>query len=309
MPSAGLLALLDDIASLLDDVAVLTKVAGKKTAGLIGDDLALNADQVTGVRAERELPVVWAVAKGAMLNKILLVPAFLAVSAWLPWLVTPLLMIGGAYLCYEGFEIVWHKFHQTRADDVERARRVQALADEQVDMVAFERDRIKGAIRTDFILSAEFVVIALGTMREAPLSQQIAALAGIGVLMTVGVYGAVAGLVKLDDLGLRLQKITATRGIGEFLLRATPVLMKTLSVAGTAAMFLVGGSIVAHGIPPIEHAVEQLVATVRTSAPWLGAVARMALDGVVGLAVGGAIVAIVTLVRRLLPAPRTATAG
>jgi uncharacterized protein len=306
MASAGLLALLDDIATLLDDAALLTRVATKKTAGVIGDDLALNAEQVVGMRADRELPVVWAVAKGALLNKVILVPAFLAISAFLPWLVTPLLMIGGAFLCYEGFEKVWHKLHApTPADTAARAARIQAVANPDVDIVAFEQERIKGAIRTDFILSAEIVVIALGTMRTAPIAQQIAALSAIGVGITAGVYGLVAGLVKLDDLGLRLQQTPGTASLGGFLLRATPLLMKGLSILGTAAMFLVGGAIIAHGIPPVEHFVAGLVSMVTAAVPALSGITRMLLDGVVGIVVGGVIVTLLSVFKRA-PSPTTA---
>ncbi|HZF67490.1 MAG TPA: DUF808 domain-containing protein [Gemmatirosa sp.] len=291
MAATGLLALLDDIASLLDDVALLTRVAAKKTAGVIGDDLALNAQQVTGMRAERELPVIWAVAKGALLNKAILVPVALLISAWLPWAITPLLMIGGAYLCFEGFEKVWHKLRpEDPAHAADRAARVQAMADPAVDVVAFEKARVKGAIRTDFILSAEIVVIALGTMAARPLMQQVVALGAIGLGMTVFVYGLVAGIVKLDDLGLRLQRgeaAGARRAIGTALLRGTPWLMKTLSVVGTAAMFLVGGSIIAHGVPPLEHLLHDLPGLVRAL-----------VDGVIGIVVGGVLVAVVHLFRR-----------
>src|SRR5688572_15832803 len=207
MAGASLLALLDDIATVLDDVSVLTKVAAKKTAGVLGDDLALNAQQVAGVRAERELPVVWAVAKGSFLNKLILVPAALTISALAPWLVTPLLMIGGAYLCYEGFEKLAHRFlHRKEEDDAHHQAHVEALSDPAVDLVAFEKEKIKGAIRTDFILSAEIVVITLGTVAEAALMTRIAVLSGIALLMTVGVYGLVAGIVKLDDAGMNLSR-------------------------------------------------------------------------------------------------------
>jgi predicted DNA repair protein MutK/predicted enzyme related to lactoylglutathione lyase len=251
----SLLALIDDIASVLDDVALMTKVAAKKTAGVLGDDLALNAEQVSGVRAERELPVVWAVAKGSMVNKAILVPAAILITAVAPWAITPLLMLGGAYLCYEGFEKVSHKFlHPNKEEDAaEHDRELTALADPNVDMVAFEKEKIKGAIRTDFILSAEIVVIALGTVQNASFPIQVAVIAGIAVLMTVGVYGLVAGIVKLDDAGLRLGRVAGEsasrrlmRATGRAIIFSAPYLMKTLSVVGTAAMFLVGGSIVAH---------------------------------------------------------------
>jgi predicted DNA repair protein MutK len=259
MAAGSLLALIDDIATVLDDVAILTKVAAKKTAGVVGDDLALNAQQVAGVKAERELPVVWAVAKGSFVNKLILVPAALAISALAPWLVTPLLMIGGAYLCYEGFEKLAHRFlHGKHEDAAHHQELVNALSDASVDLVAFEKEKIKGAIRTDFILSAEIVVITLGTVAAASLATRVAVLSGIAILMTVGVYGLVAAIVKLDDAGLYLsrQAGAAARALGAAILRVAPWLMKGLSVAGTAAMFLVGGGILVHGIPALHHRIE-----------------------------------------------------
>src|SRR5688572_3505845 len=246
MPSS-LLALLDDIASVLDDVAVLTKVAAKKTAGVLGDDLALNAQQVAGVKPDRELPVVWRVALGSMLNKVILVPIALAISAFAPWGVVPLLMIGGAFLCYEGFEKLAHKFlHSPAEDAAHHAEVVAAVANPEVDLVAFEKDKIKGAIRTDFILSAEIIAISLGTVATEPFGTRVGVLVAISAVMTVGVYGFVAGIVKLDDLGLSLTQRSsgAGRAIGAAILRIAPYLMKLLSIAGTAAMFLVGGGII-----------------------------------------------------------------
>ena len=263
--ASSLLTLFDDIASILDDVALLTKVATQKTAGVLGDDLALNAQQVAGVSADRELPVVWAVAKGSLMNKAILVPAALTISAIAPWAVTPLLMIGGAYLCFEGFEKLAHKFLHSRQDDAAHHRQiVEALADPAVDLVALEKDKIRGAVRTDFILSAEIIVIALGTVAAAPFAIQVAVLVGIAIMMTVGVYGLVAGIVKLDDAGLYLCRIAGSgataqirRASGRAILFAAPYLMKALSIAGTAAMFLVGGSILVHGIAPLSHVIEQ----------------------------------------------------
>ncbi|MEW6515257.1 MAG: DUF808 domain-containing protein [Pseudomonadota bacterium] len=252
MAGASLLALLDDIASILDDVAAMTKVAAKKTAGVLGDDLALNAQQVSGVHADRELPVVWAVAVGSLKNKAILVPAALAISALLPWLVTPLLMIGGLYLCFEGVEKLAEKFlHGKHAE-------AKDLAADIADFEAHEAEKIKGAIRTDFVLSAEIIVIALGTVAEKPFMTQVAVLVGIALLMTVGVYGLVAAIVKMDDLGLHLaaKPNAAAQGIGRLLLLAAPKLMKTLAVVGTAAMFLVGGGILLHGVPALGHIVE-----------------------------------------------------
>jgi uncharacterized protein len=301
MAAGSFIALLDDIATILDDVAVLTKVATKKTAGVLGDDLALNAQQVTGVKADRELPVVWAVAKGSAINKAILVPLALAISAFAPWAVTPLLMIGGAFLCYEGFEKVMHKLLHKKEEQTHRVEHERAVADESVDLVALEKDKIKGAIRTDFILSAEIVVIALGTVADKPFGTQVAVLLAISTLMTVGVYGLVAGIVKLDDLGLHLSGRTSAmaRSIGRGILAFAPWLMKALSVAGTAAMFLVGGSILIHGLPPIAHAIEGLLA----SAPgWTKTVGSMLADAIVGIVAGAIVLAVVTVGKRLFGA-------
>jgi len=302
MAGGSLLALLDDITTLLDDVAVLSKVAAKQTGGVVGDDLALNAEQVVGFKPDRELPVVWAVAKGSVLNKIILVPTALLISAFLPSAITPLLMIGGLFLVYEGFEKVAHKL-LAHEDEAARAERVATIANPAVDLVALETRRIKGAIRTDFILSAEIVVIALGTMATAPMSRQITALSLIAFGITVLVYGLVAGIVKLDDLGLRLHRSesggAATRSLGSAILLAAPLLMKTLSIVGTAAMFLVGGSILSHGIPPVEHLVSGAAAAAGASAPWLGTVVKLLLEAVVGIVAGGLVVGVVTLGTRL----------
>ncbi|MBL8525112.1 MAG: DUF808 domain-containing protein [Betaproteobacteria bacterium] len=296
--ASSLLTLLDDIATILDDVSVMTKVATKKTAGVLGDDLALNAQQVAGVKADRELPVVWAVAKGSMKNKAILVPAALAISAFLPWAITPLLMIGGAFLCFEGFEKIAHKFlHSKSEDDAHHKELAQALADPAVDMVAMEQDKIKGAIRTDFILSAEIIVISLGTVATAAFGKQVAVLVGISILMTVGVYGLVAGIVKLDDLGLWLTQKTssAAQAIGRAILAAAPYLMKFLSIAGTAAMFLVGGGILVHGIPPLHHVVEGWM----QSSGGIGSVIEMLVNGVVGIVAGALVLGVVSLIGKL----------
>ena len=302
MASASLLALIDDIATVLDDVALMTKVAAKKTAGVLGDDLALNAEQVSGVRAERELPVVWAVAKGSMKNKLILVPAALLISAAAPWAITPLLMVGGAYLCFEGFEKVAHKFSRGKADvEAEHAAIVQALSEPAVDLVAFEREKIRGAIRTDFVLSAEIVVIALGAVQNAPFAVQVAVVAGIAVLMTVGVYGVVAGIVKLDDAGLHLVKDDAAhawagfkRALGRSLLRVAPYLMKTLSVVGTAAMFMVGGGILLHGLPyshEVLHHAEAVIHNVPGIGGVLAALTPTLLNMLAGIVAGGVVLA------------------
>lgn len=300
MAAGSLLALLDDIATVLDDVAVLTKVASKKTAGVLGDDLALNAQQVAGVRAERELPVVWAVAKGSLVNKAILVPTALLISAAAPWAVLPLLMVGGAYLCYEGFEKVAHKLLHSRAEDeAQHAELVKAISDPAVDLVKIEEDKIKGAIRTDFILSAEIVVISLGIVAAAPFVTQVAVLAGIAILMTVGVYGLVAGIVKLDDAGLWLSRRpgAAARALGAAIMRAAPWLMKALSVVGTAAMFLVGGGILAHGIPALHSLVESL-----GGEGALAVLVGLVVDGTTGILAGAVVLGVVLLARRLWPA-------
>ena len=313
MPAASLLALLDDIAGVLDDVATMTKVATKKTAGVLGDDLALNAQQVSGVRADRELPVVWAVARGSLVNKAILVPAALALSALAPWAVTPVLMVGGAFLCYEGAEKLWHAWRVHGAQDAApRSERLQALANPQVDLVHLERDKIKGAVRTDLVLSAEIIAITLGAVAASPFATQVAVLVAVALLMTVGVYGFVAGVVKLDDLGLYLSRLegdgaAARRALGRGILRAAPWLMKALSVAGTAAMFLVGGGIVVHGVPALHHAVAALVAAVPGAAmAWLAAVLPMLLDALVGVAVGAVVLLVVAGVQRVRRAPAAA---
>jgi predicted DNA repair protein MutK len=294
MPSS-LLALLDDVATILDDVSVMTKVAAQKTAGVLGDDLALNAQQVAGVRAEREIPVVWAVAKGSLINKAILVPSALAISAFAPALVTPLLMIGGAFLCFEGFEKLAHRFlHSPEEDAAHVAELASALLDAQVDMAALEKDKIKGAIRTDFVLSAEIIAITLGTVATESLLRQSAVLASIAVIMTAGVYGFVAAIVKLDDGGLALTRRADafSQRIGRAVLAGAPLLMKLLTIVGTAAMFLVGGGILVHGVPPAQHAIESVAAgpgAVAGIGGVLKVLITMLVDGLVGI-VAGAIV-------------------
>ncbi|MES2669113.1 MAG: DUF808 domain-containing protein [Pseudomonadota bacterium] len=314
MAGSNLLALIDDIATLLDDVAVMTKVATKKTAGVLGDDLALNAQQVTGVKPDRELPVVWAVAKGSVINKAILVPAALAISWFESWLrgrgidlpiVVVLMMIGGAFLCFEGVEKLAHKFlHSSKEDQEHHKELVDAVANENVDLVAFEKEKIKGAIRTDFILSAEIIVLSLGAAAGKPFSVQIGTLIAIAVIMTVGVYGLVAGIVKLDDAGLHLSKRAngGARALGRGILLAAPWLMKFLSIAGTAAMFLVGGSILVHGIGPLHHFIEPF------KAGDFGWLVSMLFDAAVGVVAGAIIVAVVTLVSKLRK-PKTVKAG
>lgn len=295
MAGSSLLVLIDDIAAVLDDVALMTKMAAKKTAGVLGDDLALNAQQVSGVRAEREIPVVWAVAKGSFVNKLILVPAALLISAFAPWAVTPLLMLGGAYLCFEGFEKLAHSFFHKRTE--EQAHLVEAVADPATDLVAFEKDKIKGAIRTDFILSAEIIAITLSTVADAPLMQQVIVLSGIAIVMTIGVYGLVAGIVKLDDLGLWLTQKPgqAARSIGGAILRAAPYMMKSLSVIGTAAMFMVGGGILTHGVPVVHHWIE----TVSQSTGGLAWLMPTLLNAVAGIIAGAVVLAVVSVVGNL----------
>jgi hypothetical protein len=299
MAGSSFFALLDDIATLLDDISLMTKLAAKKTAGVLGDDLALNAQQVSGVTVNRELPVVWAVAKGSLRNKVILVPAALIVSAVAPWAIRPLLMLGGTYLCFEGAEKLigpWFGGHQ---EDSRHAERVHALEDPATDMLAFERNKVRGAIRTDFVLSAEIVVIALGTVADASLTVRIAVLSAVALLMTVGVYGLVAGIVRLDDAGfyLRDKSSQAAKAVGTVLVNAAPRLMKLLSVLGTAAMFAVGGSIVAHGIAPVGHGIEQLAHAL--AVPGSGVVLPLLLQALFGVAVGAVVVAVVSVLRKL----------
>ena len=306
MAAGSLLALLDDIASILDDVATMTKVATQKTAGVLGDDLALNAQQVAGVQAERELPVVWAVAKGSMVNKLILVPLALAISAWAPWLVTPLLMVGGAFLCFEGVEKLAHRFMHSPAEQAAHHDELAAaLADPSKDLVAVERDKIKGAVRTDFVLSAEIIVIALGTVATAAFATRLAVLASIAAIMTVGVYGLVAGIVKLDDAGLHLSRkdSASAQALGRAILAFAPWLMKALSVAGTAAMFLVGGGILVHGIGPAHHAIESLVAAAG-GAGWL---VSLLGDAAVGIFAGALVLGAVVLGKGLFSRKPTAS--
>ncbi len=293
-----MLTLLDDIATLLDDISVMGKLAAKKTAGVLGDDLSLNAQQVTGVRANRELPVVWGVAKGSFINKVILVPLALLISAFIPWAITPLLMVGGAFLCFEGVEKVLHSFASRKENETPQARqqRLEALAAQ--DPMAFERDKIKGAIRTDFILSAEIVAITLGIVSESPLLNQVLILSGIAILVTVGVYGLVGVIVKLDDMGYWLAEKSSViaQTIGKGLLVLAPWLMKVLSVVGTLAMFLVGGGIVVHGIAPLHHAIEHFASAQGAIA---AAVVPTLLNLVLGFIIGGVVVAAVKLVEKM----------
>jgi len=304
MAAGSLLALLDDIATILDDVSVMTQVAAKKTAGVLGDDLALNAQQVSGVNAERELPVVWAVAKGSFVNKLILVPTALTISYFAPWAITPLLMIGGAYLCFEGFEKIAHKFlHSTHEDKAHEKELKLAVENANVDLVALEKDKIKGAIRTDFVLSAEIIVIALGTVATAAFSKQVTVVTAIAIIMTVGVYGLVAGIVKLDDLGLYLilkkgKSFFAQlqRKIGEKILAFAPYLMRTLSVVGTAAMFLVGGGILVHGLPILHHGIEHIV---ENSSGFTAGIITQGANALVGILAGAIVLLVLTAFKKL----------
>lgn len=296
MPASNLLTLIDDIAVLLDDVALMSKVAAKKTAGVLGDDLAVNAEQVSGVAAERELPVVWAVFKGSMLNKCILVPAALLISAFIPWAITPILMIGGAYLCFEGSEKVIHFF--THSDHDHREKLLQAAHNNEVNLLEFEKKKIKGAIRTDFILSAEIIAISLGVIAGSPIFTQILTLSTVALLITFGVYGLVAGIVKLDDLGLYLKtKASALlRALGGFLLALAPKLMQFLSVAGTIAMFMVGGGILTHGLP---HSWVEQIESVLGNHSIFSTLMHHLLPVIIGFTAGLILVAIVLSSKKL----------
>jgi predicted DNA repair protein MutK len=312
MAAGSLLTLLDDIATILDDVSVMTQMAAKKTAGVLGDDLALNAQQVNGIAAERELSVVWAVGKGSLINKFILVPTALIISYFAPWAITPLLMLGGTYLCFEGFEKIAEKFlHSAHEEKIHDGAIEQAVVDPKLDLVAFEKEKIKGAIRTDFILSAEIIVIALGTVASADFAKQATVVSLIAIIMTFGVYGLVAGIVKLDDLGLHLMLKKGRsfynqflRKIGEKLLSAAPYLMRTLTVVGTIAMFVVGGSIIGHGIPVLHHWTEKTVeslATIPAIGSIVAAITPVLIEALFGLLVGAVCVVLFELANKLLP--------
>lgn len=304
--ATSLLALLDDIATLLDDVGQLTQAATEKTSAVLGDDLALNAEQVTGVRPERELPVVWAVAKGSVVNKLIVVPSALALSSLAPWSITPVLMLGGAFLCFEGFEKVAHRFLKSRAPNRDEDK-LRALKDPNLDLVAIEKDKIKGAIRTDLVLSAEIIVIALGTVQSEPFWTRTSVLVGVAAIVTVGVYALVAAVVKMDDLGLRMKtRPDFRRNIGSGILWVAPRFLKLLTILGTIAMFLVGGGILAHGIPWLHHwihGVEVSTLSLPHVGEFLGAVVPSLLIGACGFLSGGLVTAVVLLARKLRHAP------
>lgn len=310
MAGSSLLILIDDITLLLDDVAAMSKVAAKKTAGVLGDDLALNAQQVSGIRAERELPVVWGVAKGSFKNKLILVPAALGLSAFAPWSITPILMVGGAYLCYEGFEKIAHPFLHSKEDDEHTQELIEAFHNPQIDLETFEKEKIEGAIRTDFVLSAEIIVIALGTVADKDIMTQMMVVSGIAVAMTIGVYGFVAAIVKMDDAGLHLlqnapegKRGAPQRALGQALLSFAPRLMKILTVVGTAAMFLVGGSILLHGIPDAHHLVEGAVHSaqnVSVVGGVLGWMVPVVIDALAGIVAGGIVMGAVEIVSKIV---------
>lgn len=299
----SLLMLLDDIATMLDDISVMTKVAARKTAGVLGDDLALNAQQVTGVRADREIPVVLSVAKGSFINKLILVPVALIISVVAPWLITPLLMVGGAFLCYEGAEKIIHKLMHKKGEDSEQAL-LDAIHNPEIDLVKYEKDKIKGAIRTDFILSAEIIVISLGTVAAATFPEKVLVLSIIAVVMTIGVYGLVAGIVKLDDFGLYLSKKShaIAQTIGDFFLKITPYLMRALGVIGTIAMFMVGGGILSHGITFVDSTIDE-ISELALVIPDVGVVVsglmETLLNMVFGIIAGVIVYLVVTLISKL----------
>jgi len=303
MAGTSLLALIDDIATILDDIALLTKLAAKKTTGVIGDDLALNAKQIEGINADRELPVVWAVAKGSLRNKLILVPSALAISAIVPVLIVPILMLGGVFLCYEGFEKLAHKYsHKEEEKTEEHKELVKALADPSTDIEAFEKEKITGAVKTDFVLSAEIITIALGTVAKASFGARVAVLSGIALLMTIVVYGFVACVVKLDDAGLYLTKRKASgfskrfqHGLGNGLLVLAPYLMKFLSVAGTLAMFTVGGSIILHGIPNAAKIIHEIILKV-SLVPGVGGAFKIAVPILIDIFAGVLVGALTLLV-------------
>lgn len=298
MAGASLLTLLDDIAAVLDDVALMSKMAAKKTAGVLGDDLALNAQQVSGVASEREIPVVWAVAKGSFKNKLILVPSALLISAIIPWLIMPLLLIGGLFLCFEGAEKVLEKLFPHSHPHEEK----EELVDTGESLEDYEKRKVAGAIRTDFILSAEIIVIALGTVTGASLVTQILVVSLIAVIMTIGVYGLVAGIVKLDDLGFYLEIRSKGKGwmakVGSALVAFAPKLMKLLTIVGTAAMFLVGGGIVVHNVPAIHHFVEPIIMNFRGHSV-ATAILPILLNGIIGFVAGLIVVAVWTVVEKL----------
>jgi predicted DNA repair protein MutK len=304
MAGSSLFVLIDDIATLLDDVATMTKVATKKTASVLGDDLAVNAEQVSGVRADRELPVVWAVAKGSFKNKFILVPSALAISAFIPWLIIPLLVFGGLFLCFEGFEKVWHHFAHKQENKEHHQQLVAAVSDNKTNMLEYEQKKIHGAIRTDLILSAEIIVISLGVVSSQPFITQVGTLVTIAILITVGVYGLVAGIVKLDDAGLYLSRKESIlqQKLGLWIVTIAPYLMKGLSIFGTIAMFMVGGGIISHNITVVHH-LSQSISTFLSSAGSIGgilsAISPILFDMILGLLLGALVLIAVSLFQKI----------
>lgn len=299
--ASSLLLLLDDIATIMDDIAVMSKLAAKKTAGVLGDDLALNAQQVSGVQANRELPVVWKVAKGSFINKLILVPLALFISIVAGWLINPLLVIGGLFLCYEGVEKIIHTLHHKKSKTVEEAE--ARIIQTETDLQQLETEKVKGAIRTDFILSAEIIVITLGTVAAASMMTKVSVLCVIAIGMTIGVYGLVALIVKIDDMGLYLtqKESDIKQSFGRGLLAFAPILMKFLSIVGTAAMFLVGGGIINHAIPLLHHFTEDSVEYVQdipTVGNIVGAVTPTLINFAVGIIAGLIVVLIVKVISK-----------
>lgn len=303
MAGASLLTLLDDVTTLLDDVALLTKTTTQKTAGVLGDDLALNAQQVSGVRADRELPVVWAVAKGSLKNKAILVPGAMLISSFIPWAITPILLVSGAYLCLEGFEKIAHKYlpHESDADEA----RASAKAAAGKTPAELEKMKIKGAIKTDFVLSIEILSIALGTVQGASLLNQFLVLSLVALLVTVGVYGLVAAIVRLDDVGMYLEKKRSafSKAVGRKIILSAPILMKILTFVGTVAMFLVGGGLLVHSIPMLSeamHGIEHAVEAAPVAGKTLSFVVPMVVEAIVGLVAGGVVLAALSFATSLL---------
>lgn len=295
MAGFSLLALIDDITTLLDDIAVLAKTSAKKAGGVLGDDFAVSANQLHGMRADRELPVVYAVAKGSLINKAFLVPGALLVSAFAPWAILPLLVLGGLYLCFEGSEKVLHHLLSTGHAEDDADTNEEAKAAAKLGAAEYEKRKIKGAVRTDLVLSLEIVVITLGTVAGASLIKQFAVLVLVALLVTIGVYGIVAAIVRLDDWGLALMKKDGerTKAVGRFLVSLAPKVLRFLSIFGTVAMFLVGGGIVVHALPKLGEAMHELdhwAAAVPAVGTLLEYLASPAVTIVLGFAMGAVLV-------------------
>lgn len=307
MPS-GLAALLDDVAALtrlaavsIDDVGAAAAKAGTKAAGVVVDDAAVTPQYVTDFTPDRELPVIWRIAKGSLFNKfVILLPIGLILSAFLPWAITPILMAGGAFLCFEGAEKIIHKLSH-KQDTAEVVEQVQ-------DMFALENERVKGAVRTDLILSAEIMAIALAEVADRSIAMQAGVLAVVGLLITATVYGAVGLIVKMDDFGLHLAKkpSAAAQGFGRGLVKAMPIVMSALGIIGTAAMVWVGGQIIIHGLAVFgvagpEHLIHDIAVAAGGAVPAVGGLVEWLVGaigaGIVGLVIGGVIAAIYNAVK------------